>query len=240
MTPSERAGAHVEGPWRSSGRSGWRRGWRSRRGRWGSSGPRPCRPPASRPCCRVSAAGHSRTREGLFMCPVPCPVPSPERPFTVPVPSPGTTPLGPHPIPGNAPSRSPSHPRERRSRALSHPSLGTGRSRSPFPLSPFPPSRVPGPAADAAPVPPAGRDCLGCAKTGSGKTAAFVLPVLQVLSEDPYGIFCLVLTPTRYRAAPESPGRVPESPGPAELSLPAGSWRIRSRSSSECWANPSA
>uniref|UniRef100_G1MZI5 RNA helicase n=1 Tax=Meleagris gallopavo TaxID=9103 RepID=G1MZI5_MELGA len=42
-----------------------------------------------------------------------------------------------------------------------------------------------------------GRDCLGCAKTGSGKTAAFVLPVLQVLSEDPYGIFCLVLTPTR-------------------------------------------
>nr|XP_031362967.1 probable ATP-dependent RNA helicase DDX49 [Lonchura striata domestica] len=42
-----------------------------------------------------------------------------------------------------------------------------------------------------------GRDCLGCAQTGSGKTAAFVLPVLQLLSEDPYGIFCLVLTPTR-------------------------------------------
>ncbi|ROL44087.1 putative ATP-dependent RNA helicase DDX49 [Anabarilius grahami] len=42
-----------------------------------------------------------------------------------------------------------------------------------------------------------GRDCLGCAKTGSGKTAAFVLPVLQKLSEDPYGVFCLVLTPTR-------------------------------------------
>nr|BAA91606.1 unnamed protein product [Homo sapiens] len=42
-----------------------------------------------------------------------------------------------------------------------------------------------------------GRDCLGCAKTGSGKTAAFVLPILQKLSEDPYGIFCLVLTPTR-------------------------------------------
>lgn len=38
---------------------------------------------------------------------------------------------------------------------------------------------------------------MGCAKTGSGKTAAFVLPVLQRLSEDPYGIFCLVLTPTR-------------------------------------------
>ncbi|KAI2589825.1 DEAD-box helicase 49 [Homo sapiens] len=43
-----------------------------------------------------------------------------------------------------------------------------------------------------------GRDCLGCAKTGSGKTAAFVLPILQKLSEDPYGIFCLVLTPTRH------------------------------------------
>ncbi|NXF27817.1 DDX49 helicase, partial [Rhodinocichla rosea] len=44
-----------------------------------------------------------------------------------------------------------------------------------------------------------GRDCLGCAQTGSGKTAAFVLPVLHVLAQDPYGIFCLVLTPTRYR-----------------------------------------
>ncbi|XP_053558880.1 probable ATP-dependent RNA helicase DDX49 isoform X1 [Bombina bombina] len=42
-----------------------------------------------------------------------------------------------------------------------------------------------------------GRDCMGCAKTGSGKTAAFVLPILQKLSEDPYGIFCLVITPTR-------------------------------------------
>ncbi|KAM7025982.1 putative ATP-dependent RNA helicase DDX49 [Acridotheres tristis] len=46
-----------------------------------------------------------------------------------------------------------------------------------------------------------GRDCLGCAQTGSGKTAAFVLPVLQVLSEDPFGIFCLVLTPTRELAS---------------------------------------
>ena len=44
---------------------------------------------------------------------------------------------------------------------------------------------------------PLGRDVMGCAKTGSGKTAAFVLPVLQKLSEDPFGIFCLVLTPTR-------------------------------------------
>ncbi|NXG82616.1 DDX49 helicase, partial [Stercorarius parasiticus] len=60
----------------------------------------------------------------------------------------------------------------------------------------------------AACIPPVlqGRDCLGCAKTGSGKTAAFVLPVLQVLSEDPYGIFCLVLTPTRYGVSPGEPG----------------------------------
>lgn len=43
----------------------------------------------------------------------------------------------------------------------------------------------------------AGRDCIGCAKTGSGKTAAFALPILQKLCEDPYGIFAVVLTPTR-------------------------------------------
>nr|VWO95192.1 ATP-dependent RNA helicase CshA (EC [Ganoderma boninense] len=42
-----------------------------------------------------------------------------------------------------------------------------------------------------------GRDCIGNAKTGSGKTIAFALPILQKLSLDPYGIFALVLTPTR-------------------------------------------
>ena len=42
-----------------------------------------------------------------------------------------------------------------------------------------------------------GKDCIGCAKTGSGKTAAFALPILQKLSKDPYGIYSLVLTPTR-------------------------------------------
>ncbi|KAF7792901.1 hypothetical protein EIP86_004003 [Pleurotus ostreatoroseus] len=41
------------------------------------------------------------------------------------------------------------------------------------------------------------RDCIGNAKTGSGKTIAFALPILQKLSLDPYGIFALVLTPTR-------------------------------------------
>ncbi|CAH0392930.1 unnamed protein product [Bemisia tabaci] len=42
-----------------------------------------------------------------------------------------------------------------------------------------------------------GKDCIGCAKTGSGKTLAFAIPILQKLCEDPYGIFALVLTPTR-------------------------------------------
>jgi len=42
-----------------------------------------------------------------------------------------------------------------------------------------------------------GKDCIGCAKTGCGKTAAFALPIVQKLSEDPYGVFSLVLTPTR-------------------------------------------
>ena len=42
-----------------------------------------------------------------------------------------------------------------------------------------------------------GLDCIGNAKTGSGKTVAFALPILQKLSTDPYGIFALVLTPTR-------------------------------------------
>nr|CCC94109.1 putative ATP-dependent DEAD/H RNA helicase [Trypanosoma congolense IL3000] len=38
---------------------------------------------------------------------------------------------------------------------------------------------------------------VGGAATGSGKTAAFALPVLQKLAEDPYGVFALVLTPSR-------------------------------------------
>jgi hypothetical protein len=43
----------------------------------------------------------------------------------------------------------------------------------------------------------AGLDVIGQAKTGSGKTAAFALPMLQTLSQDPFGCFGVVLTPTR-------------------------------------------
>ena len=43
-----------------------------------------------------------------------------------------------------------------------------------------------------------GRDCIGNAKTGSGKTVAFAVPIIQKLAQDPYGIFALVLTPTRW------------------------------------------
>ena len=47
-----------------------------------------------------------------------------------------------------------------------------------------------------------GADLLGCAQTGTGKTAAFALPILQHLSVDrtspgPRGTRALVLTPTR-------------------------------------------
>jgi ATP-dependent RNA helicase RhlE len=54
------------------------------------------------------------------------------------------------------------------------------------------------------------RDILGCAQTGTGKTAAFALPILQLLNGIPSrsqsksqrrAIRCLVLTPTRELAA---------------------------------------
>ena len=43
-----------------------------------------------------------------------------------------------------------------------------------------------------------GRDLIGTAQTGSGKTAAFLLPILERLIDHPPGrIYALVLTPTR-------------------------------------------
>lgn len=62
------------------------------------------------------------------------------------------------------------------------------------------------------------KDVMGCAQTGSGKTAAFALPILHLLSQDPYGVFAVVVTPTRelavqiweqvgHRSSLKQPGR---------------------------------
>ena len=52
----------------------------------------------------------------------------------------------------------------------------------------------------AAAIPPAleGHDLIGTAQTGTGKTAAFVLPILQRLLKGPKGrARALIVTPTR-------------------------------------------
>jgi len=48
-------------------------------------------------------------------------------------------------------------------------------------------------------IPPAleGKNIIGAAKTGSGKTAAYALPILQNLAKDPYGVYAVVLSPVR-------------------------------------------
>ncbi|KAI9510229.1 DEAD-domain-containing protein [Russula earlei] len=51
--------------------------------------------------------------------------------------------------------------------------------------------------AEALPRALEGRDIIGVASTGSGKTAAFALPILQKLWEEPKGLFACVLAPTR-------------------------------------------
>ncbi len=55
---------------------------------------------------------------------------------------------------------------------------------------------------DAIPPALAGEDVLACAMTGSGKTAAFLLPILNTLLARPRGVTrALILTPTRELAA---------------------------------------
>ena len=42
---------------------------------------------------------------------------------------------------------------------------------------------------------------LALSPTGSGKTAAYILPILHLLTFDPYGIACIILSPTRELAS---------------------------------------
>jgi ATP-dependent RNA helicase DDX49/DBP8 len=39
-----------------------------------------------------------------------------------------------------------------------------------------------------------GRDCIGGSRTGTGKTVAFMVPILQKWGEDPSGIYAVILT----------------------------------------------
>lgn len=50
---------------------------------------------------------------------------------------------------------------------------------------------------EALPVALEGKDIIGLAETGSGKTAAFILPILNSLLQNPRRLFALVITPTR-------------------------------------------
>jgi len=51
---------------------------------------------------------------------------------------------------------------------------------------------------EAIPVVLSGQDLIGCAETGTGKTAAFLLPIIQKMSERPQpGIRTLIIAPTR-------------------------------------------
>jgi len=50
---------------------------------------------------------------------------------------------------------------------------------------------------EAIPVALQGKDIIGLAQTGSGKTAAYAIPILQALLQKPQGLFACVVVPTR-------------------------------------------
>lgn len=50
---------------------------------------------------------------------------------------------------------------------------------------------------ESIPVALKGHDIIGLAETGSGKTGAFALPIIQTLLDNPQRFYALVLTPTR-------------------------------------------
>uniref|UniRef100_A0A1Q3FVW2 RNA helicase n=1 Tax=Culex tarsalis TaxID=7177 RepID=A0A1Q3FVW2_CULTA len=50
---------------------------------------------------------------------------------------------------------------------------------------------------EAIPLALQGKDVIGLAETGSGKTGAFALPILHALLENPQRYFAVILTPTR-------------------------------------------
>ena len=55
-------------------------------------------------------------------------------------------------------------------------------------------------AIQAASIPYAleGKDVIGLAQTGSGKTGSFALPILHNLLNNPQQLYALVMAPTRY------------------------------------------
>jgi ATP-dependent RNA helicase DDX49/DBP8 len=53
-----------------------------------------------------------------------------------------------------------------------------------------------------------GKDCIGGSRTGSGKTMAFAVPIMQQWARNPFGIYALVLTPTRYVGTPRRIRRI--------------------------------
>lgn len=50
---------------------------------------------------------------------------------------------------------------------------------------------------EAIPLALEGKDIIGLAQTGSGKTGAFAIPILQALLQTPQPFFACVLSPTR-------------------------------------------